>query len=387
VREPAFNIVGTLASFKPSSRYKEISTLSTNPMTIAIDKEKTRTLSFYQSVNYIKAKKTKILGKITLEVKADQVQMDVFAEHNYISSQVMLEIRGIDSFVDYGTVEFEDEHFNSNSIYTARNAIRTIGTGNVFIKGTYVLFIKTDSYSKSLFQAMEENNVKLSDDLLIPFTIKIESTPVKEDLKTTDEKLRLIDIEINGDPDDDGKSVNNEENLSITLEFNDNLDNTDLLDGGEESSFAVLALDKKYHKSVKKNFRNVTADSVDRLSVMSENMIQLVFSAKSLKKNAEYHLILDPRIGINQDILENDLLTIKTLSSKCNPMGVNKQKESSDGICNCKYPYMGSTCHQCQDEYQFNSETNECFLFETCLEDTCNGHGQCYVNKKNGRAQ
>jgi len=359
-------------------------------MTVTIDKEKTKTLSFYQTPSYIKSKKTKVLGRILLDVKVEQVQLDILAEHNYISSQIKLTLQGDQDFSDYSVAEIDDEHYKSNMIYTARNAIRTIGSGNVFNKGLYTLLIQTDSYTRNLFKGLEENNISVNEDMVIPFTIKIQSTPVKDDLSSSEDGLRLIDIEYNGDPDNDGKSINNEESLSVTFEFNDSLDNSNLIsedDDTSDTSFAWLEVDPKYHKSVKKNFRVVKATSIDRLSVMSENMVQLFFPARSLRKNTLYHLKLDKRIGVNQDIIEVDLLTIKTTSSNCNPMGINKKDLNNEGSCNCKYPYMGPTCHQCQDEYQLNSQTNECFLFETCLDGTCNDHGSCFVNKKTGRAQ
>lgn len=48
---------------------------------------------------------------------------------------------------------------------------------------------------------------------------------------------------------------------------------------------------------------------------------------------------------------------------------------------------MGPTCSQCQDDYKYNSETGECILWETCQEDTCNGHGICSIDQKTGLAK
>ena len=398
-REPAFNVLATLGSFEKSKRYSDLADLKNNPKTVTIDKEKSVKLAFYRTKNAIDSQKSTVLGKITIDVKIDQVQLDILAEYNYISSLIQLQLVGDENFSDVGVFEVDDEHFNSNQIYTARNSIRTIGTGDVFQKGTYTLLIKTDKYSQKLLKTMKENDIDVMDDLTIPFFIKIESTPVSGDLKPTDGKLRLIDIEYNEDPDNDGKALNSLQDLSIVLEFNENLDNTDLALNDPSSSFAVLKLDTKYHKGVKKGERVVKPSSMDKDDADSESdgplvnrmssqsTIKLVFPANSLKPGATYTLQLDSNIGINQDLKDFDMLTLKILDTKCNPKGVVLSKANAEGRCKCKYPYAGPTCYKCQDDYNFNPKTSECILFETCLEDTCNGHGQCFVSKKSGRAK
>lgn len=387
-REPAFNILATLASFQKTSKYSDIDSLKNNPKTVTIDKEKVTKLSFYQTKSSIENKKSAILGRIKVDVKLDQVQLDVLAEYNYIASQIQLEMISDDNFKDIGVFEVDDEHYNSSQIYTARNAIRTIGTSEVFKRGTYTLIIKTDPYTSMLFKGLKQNDIKLMDEIIVPITIKIESSPVRSDFTPTESELRLIDIEYNGDPDDDGQSINPEQDLSIILEFNNNIDDIDLRITEENGTFAKLVLDSEFHKKAKKSDVKVELypTEMDKTAVLAESMVQLVFDGKALQKNAKYTLVLDKRIGINQDLKDNGLLTIKTMSTDCNPKGVNSKKLNEDGTCSCKYPYMGTTCHQCQDEYQYIPQSQECILPETCLDDTCNGHGKCYINQKTGRA-
>jgi hypothetical protein len=383
-REPAFNIISALSNFEKTPKYSDIKTLKDTPKTVSVDKEKSIKLQYYQTKDEVENMRSNILGKITIDVKLDQVQLDVVAEYNFLASNIQLEITGDENFNDVGVLEITNEHFDDNSFYTARNAIRVIGTGDVFERGQYTLIIKTDTYSKKLLQRLSDNGVPASDDILFPITIKIDSTPVGDDLKTTDGELRLIDIEYNGDPDNDGKAVNTQQELSIVMEFNDDLDNSDLK-FEDNAIFAMLLLDPRFHKGATKGEKMVKPSQIDRASVLSENMIQLIFDANTLKKGATYTLKLDRKIGITQDIVDQDVMKIQTLLSTCNPKGTYKLKTTDS--CKCKYPYKGPTCFQCQDEYNFNPDTNECVLSETCQEDTCNGHGQCFVNKKTGSAE
>ena len=83
-------------------------------------------------------------------------------------------------------------------------------------------------YSKNLFKGLAENDIPVENELILPITIRIESTPITGKVETKDGILRLIDIEYNGDPDDEGKYINTEEKLSIVLEFNDDLDDSEL---------------------------------------------------------------------------------------------------------------------------------------------------------------
>jgi len=374
-----------LSTFEKNAKYSDISKLKTASRSVTIDKEKSNTLQFYQKRSTLASLKNRILGKITINVNVDQVQLDIFAEYNYLASSIQLEVVGDSQFTDYGVNEITDEHYNANSLYTARNSIRVIGTGDVFDKGTYTLLIKTDSYSKKLFKSLEDNQIAVDEDLNLPITIKIQSTILNEKLETENGALRLIDLEYNGNPDDDGNYLNTENELSIVLEFNDNLDNSNL-SFDEDTNFAYLALDKKFHKNVSKKETLIKPSKIDKASVLSENMIQLIFQENSLQKGASYSLILDKRIEINQDLKDAGTLRIRTLMNKCNPKGSIATKDDSSG-CKCKFPYSGPSCHQCQDDYKYNPYTQECFIIETCSNDICNHHGTCMVDPESGKAK
>lgn len=376
------DILVSLSNFQKTRRYQDISTLKTKPRTVTVDKEKSTKIQFYQTKSSIQSLKSKVIGRITIDIQVDQAQLDILAEYNFLVSSIQIEVQGDRQFTDYGTMEIVDN--NKNSIYTARNAIRTIGTGDIFERGTYTLIIKTDQYSKNLFKGLAKNDIPVEDELILPITIRIESTPITGKLEASDGKLRLIDIEYNGDPDDDGKYINTEEKLSIVLEFNNDLDDSELK-MEENTSFAVLILDSKFHKGAIKGKKIVKPSQIDKSSVISENMVQLIFNAKTLQKGATYTLQLDKRIGINQDLLDLDTFTIKTSKTKCNPQGSVPTKDNKG--CRCKYPYKGPTCNECQDDYHFNKFTKECIMFETCSNEICNNHGQCIIEQETGAAK
>lgn len=342
-----------------------IDTLKDNPRTLTLDKEKRFRIGFYQTSDSLATKKYRILGKIDIDVQLDQVQIDVFSEYNYISSSISLELIGADKFKEISSFEVDDMHFTGvNQIYTARNAIRLIGTGNVLTKGKYTLLIKRGDYSKELMQTFTDNEIsqKLIQNVKFPFTIRVESEPVSETLQTQNAQLRLIDIEYNGDPDDEGKTISTDTDLTVLLEFNDDLDTTDI----SIQFLALLVLDKSFHEGVSKSQKTIEPITVNKsLSSNSQNSIQLIFPGKSLKKGAKYTLQLDSKIGINQELIDADAFTILTSTSSCNPKGVFDLNQNPNGVCTCKYPYMGPTCEECQDEYVFNSSLKECILFET----------------------
>ena len=83
----------------------------------------------------------------------------------------------------------------------------------------------------------------------------------------------------------------------------------------------MLVLDPKFHKGTSMSQKKVKPSQIDKTSVLSENMIQLIFYAKTLQKGASYKLELDKRITINQELTDLEALTIKTSTTQCNPKG------------------------------------------------------------------
>lgn len=312
-REPKSIALLALKSFVLTKSYKDVATLKENPKTVTIDKEKAKNFHLYRTKSNIMGKSRSLLGKISIEIKSDQAQLDITAEYNYITTQISLMLTGEDQFSDHGTFEVDDSHFATNQLFTGRNAIRLIGTGKMLPKGTYTLYIYADKFTKKLLQSYE--NEQLSDDLLVPFNIRIDGTPVGEDLKVENEQLRLIDLEYNGNPDDDGKEINVDQDLSVTFEFNEDLDDSKLTLTDTDNSFVTLNLSKEFHKGTKRSERKVTPSVIEKPSTLSQNTIQVVFPVNSLKKNAKYTLQLDSRIGINPELQELDAFTIQTLST------------------------------------------------------------------------
>ena len=389
-KEPSLDLISTLNSFERTSKYEDASTLSQNPKTITINKVKSTKLPLYYTKNSIESRRTNIYGKINLDVDSDNVQVDIFIEFNYLFSDFQLELIGNQSFKDIGVFEAEDKYFDINQAYTAKNSIRLIGSGDSLPKGQYTLIIKERAYIRPLLKELKSNEIpdNLLKDITIPFMVTIESVPTDNKLNQINQgKLTLIDVEYNGNPDDDGKSIIPSQTLSISLEFNDNLDSLKTNLQGGDGAIVTLKLDKAYHKGVKKEEIVIIPNSIERSSTISENVLQVTFDPNTLRENAKYKLELNSNIDISSDLVQDKTLEIQTMALTCNPKGIFKSKTKSSGSWACKYPYTGKSWSQCLDDYHFNPKTNECILWESCQEDTWNGHGKWSVNENTGVAE
>ena len=101
-REPAMDLLVSLSSFEKTKKYQDISTLKTKPRTVTIDKEKATKIQFFQTKSSIQSLKSKVIGRITIDVQVDQAQLDILAEYNYLGSSVKIEVLGDHEFKDYG---------------------------------------------------------------------------------------------------------------------------------------------------------------------------------------------------------------------------------------------------------------------------------------------
>ena len=253
-REPIFNVVALLSQFDLNSDdYKDLENLRTNPANLVIDEQKRYKMSFFMTPSSIKTLKSRILGKAIIDVQLEQVQLDLFSEFNYISTSILLELKNFEKKLKYSDLsdsEIDEEHYDSSEIYTGRSAIRMIGTGSVLTKGKYELYIKKSDYTERVNEAIDAAKFteKLIKNIKFPFTVKVHSALINDDLSTLDNKLKLIDIEYNSDPDDDGKYVSIDKNLQVMLEFNDDLDNRNIV----YDNLAILTLAKIQQRGVSK---------------------------------------------------------------------------------------------------------------------------------------
>ena len=329
-REPLFNVVALLSQFDLNSdNYKDLDTLKNKPATLNIDKQRRYKMSFFMTPSSLKAQKNIILGKAIIDVQLDQVQLDLFSEFNYISTSISLELVGKQKYKDSSNIEIDGEEYDSNEMYTGRSAIRMIGTGNVLQKGKYELYIKKSDYTTKINQAIDDAEFtnKLVENIKFPFTVKVHSALVNEDLTTKDQKLKLIDIEYNSDPDDDGKYVSIDKNLQVMLEFNDNLDNSKI----SYENLAILTLNKKHQKGVSNQKIVIEPKKISKVPTKAQNALLIIFSGSNLLINAKYKLSFDPGIEVSQELIDSDILTIKTLSTSCNSKGVLPSRTKTDG--------------------------------------------------------
>ena len=386
-REPALDVISTLSSFEKTSRYEDIATLDKNQKTVTIDKVKSLKLPLFLTKSGIESKRSNILGKVNINIETENAQLNIFAEFNYLFADIQIELRGNQTFKDVGIFEAEDEYFDESQPYSAKNSISLIGSGDSLPKGQYILIIKERAYIRPLLKQLKENEISddVMKDITIPIMITIEGVPLDGKLNQINQgKLSVIDIEYNGNPDDDGKSIIVSQTLSISLEFSDNLDSLNSIIKGGNGGIVVL---KQQKTKGKKESEVISPNSIERSSTVSENILIVTFDPDSLTENTKYKLELNSNIDINKEIIDSSMLEITTMAVTCNPKGIIKAKTKSSSTWACKYPYTGKTCSQCLDDYHFNSKTNECILWESCQEDTCSGHGKCAINENTGVAE
>lgn len=323
------NLISTLNSFEKTSKYEDIAVLNQNPKTITIDKVKSLKFPMYLTKSGIESKRSNILGKININIEADNAQLNIFAEFNYLFTDIQLELRGNQAFKDIGIFEAEDQYFDENQPYTAKNSISLIGSGDSLPKGQYFLVIKERAYIRPLFKELKENEINddLMKDMTIPLMITIEAVTLDDKLNTANQgKLTLIDVEYNGNPDDDGKSIIASQTLSVSLEFSDNLDNLNSIIKGGNGALVVL---KEQKVKAKKEGATIAPNSIDKSSSVSDNILLVTFNANSLKESTKYKLELNSNIEVSKDLLDSSTLELQTMAMKCNPKGIVKSKTKS----------------------------------------------------------
>jgi hypothetical protein len=308
-REPLINIFDSLELFKSQKAYSDIATIS-GSKTVTIGSEiYSEVIKLYHGTDVLKDNKGIVLGTIDIDVQTDQVQLDILVEYHYISSDLSLILLGDQKFTDISVFEEDDAHYESGQMFTARSAIRMIGTGDVLDKGKYTLRINRGDYSSQLIDAFTQENVPQSkiDKVHFPFVLKIYSFPIKGDLTTEKGQLKLLDVEYNQNPDDDGKSLNPGTKLTIQCEFNDDLDDYDYI----LKAVATLDLDKSFHKGVRKEDISIQPSFVQKIPSTKNNLL-IEFPGKSIRANSKYRITFNSQIVINQEIETKDILVLET---------------------------------------------------------------------------